>query len=68
MILLILAVSESSSDIVDKIALADAKLEQALRLLDDARRYDVSAHVDLALHILRGTMSQSQSTEPDMIA
>jgi hypothetical protein len=31
----------------------DALLTRALHLLDNAGRYDVSAHVDLALHILR---------------
>jgi hypothetical protein len=34
---------------------ADLLLQEALGLLDAARRYDVSVHVDLALHQLRGT-------------
>jgi hypothetical protein len=33
----------------------DLLLQEALGLLDASRRYDVSAHVDLALHQLRGT-------------
>jgi hypothetical protein len=41
--------------VADKIAAAEVDLEAALRKLDSARRYDVAAHVDLALHTLRGT-------------
>jgi hypothetical protein len=45
---------ENSSKIVSQVH-AEKLLIQALRLLDELNRYDVSAHVDLALHILRGT-------------
>jgi hypothetical protein len=37
-----------------EIAAIDTLLEEALTRLDDIERYDVSAHVDLALHRLRG--------------
>ena len=37
-----------------EIAAIDTLLEEALTRLDDIGRHDVSAHVDLALHHLRG--------------
>jgi hypothetical protein len=52
----------------DKLALADEHLNKALCLLDDARRFDVAAHVDLALHILRGTRDESCSPDLDTTA
>jgi hypothetical protein len=60
--------SEPSADVAEMLTQADGLLEAALRLLDDARRYDVAAHVDLALHVLRGTRNGTLSPEPDMIA
>jgi hypothetical protein len=41
-------------DPVSVIDQADALLVAALELLDGLRRYDVGAHVDLALQTLRG--------------
>jgi hypothetical protein len=52
----------------DMVSLADAHLAAALRLLDDIDRYDVSAHVDLALHILRGTRGETAPPDPDITA
>lgn len=49
----------------DNIAV-DALLTRALNLLDEVGRYDVSAHVDLALHILRQKPIEPKESLGDM--
>ena len=60
--------SDQLSGVAEKVAEAESCLVVAMRLLDDAHRYDVSAHVDLALHVLRGTRNQSFVPDPDILA
>jgi hypothetical protein len=56
------------TEAADMIAKAEEHLEAALGLLDEAYRYDVSAHVDLALHILRNTRSEPLAPDSDISA
>jgi hypothetical protein len=57
---------EKINDLPDMVAKAEAYLEASLSLLDEARLYDVAAHVDLALHILRGTRVDPRSLRQDI--
>jgi hypothetical protein len=44
----------------------DALLDDAITRLDAIGRFDVSAHVDLALHQLRGTRNASREHHEDI--
>jgi hypothetical protein len=44
----------------------DTLLSAALEILDAARRYDVAAHVDLAIVTLRGTRNAAQPSPIDI--
>jgi hypothetical protein len=46
--------NESETE-AERLCRADQLLSEALLILDTLSRHDVAAHVDFALHVLRGT-------------